>query len=133
MREAEALLVCFHTHVGLHHSRAHNVFADMLLNEQSVEGGRSHEELQDIASTWGAPWCQDPTAGHGYPILQWQYDRGDYRDICGFDPDSDPTRLVALPQRESEDGAFIYNLSGQRLQKMQRGINIVGGKKIIVK
>lgn len=27
----------------------------------------------------------------------------------------------------------IYNLSGQRLEKMQRGINIVGGKKIAVK
>ena len=27
----------------------------------------------------------------------------------------------------------IYNLAGQRLQKMQKGINIVGGKKYIVK
>ena len=27
----------------------------------------------------------------------------------------------------------IYNLSGQRLNKMQRGINIVGGKKVLVK
>ena len=27
----------------------------------------------------------------------------------------------------------IYNLSGQRLQKMQRGINIVNGRKVIVK
>ena len=108
-------------------------FADMLVNQQEVEDGMSHSELCNIARTWGTPWYQNPYAGNGYPILQWQYDRGDYRDICGFDPDSDPTGLVALPQRESEDGAFIYNLSGQRLQKMQRGINIVGGKKIIVK
>lgn len=28
-------------------------------------------------------------------------------------------------------GEDIYNLAGQRLQKMQRGINIVGGKKIL--
>ena len=27
----------------------------------------------------------------------------------------------------------IYNLNGQRLQKMQKGINIVNGKKVIVK
>ena len=27
----------------------------------------------------------------------------------------------------------IYNLAGQRIQKMQKGINIVGGKKIVVK
>ena len=30
-------------------------------------------------------------------------------------------------------GEDIYNLSGQRLQKMQHGINIVGGKKVMVK
>ena len=27
----------------------------------------------------------------------------------------------------------IFNLAGQRIQKMQKGINIVGGKKIVVK
>ena len=27
----------------------------------------------------------------------------------------------------------IYNLAGQRLQKLQRGVNIVGGKKVVVK
>ena len=27
----------------------------------------------------------------------------------------------------------IYNLAGQRLSKMQKGINIVGGKKVLVK
>ena len=37
------------------------------------------------------------------------------------------------PLGETEEGAVIYNLSGQRLQKSQRGINIVGGKKILVK
>ena len=31
------------------------------------------------------------------------------------------------------DSKAIYNLAGQRLQKMQKGINIVGGKKIILK
>ena len=37
------------------------------------------------------------------------------------------------PLRETEEGAAIYNLSGQRLNKMQRGINIVGGRKVLVK
>ena len=27
----------------------------------------------------------------------------------------------------------IYNLNGQRLESLQRGINIVGGKKVLVK
>ena len=40
--------------------------------------------------------------------------------------------LMEEGRSQMEDGA-IYNLAGQRLQKMQRGINIVGGKKIAVK
>ena len=34
---------------------------------------------------------------------------------------------------ETQEGAVIYNLSGQRLAKKQRGINIVNGKKVLVK
>ena len=108
-------------------------FADMLLNGEAVEEGLGHMELCDIARTWGSPWYQNPTAGNGYPILQWQYDRGDYREICGFDPDDDPTGIISPLVENGERTAAIYNLAGQRLQKMQRGINIVGGKKIIVK
>ena len=119
-------------------------FADMLLNGEPVvpsssqdeawaDASKSHMELCHIAGTWGAPWHQDPTAGNGYPILQWQYDRGDYRELCGFDPDHDPTG-IASPLASPESGDLrIYNLAGQRLGKMQRGINIVGGKKVIVK
>ena len=39
---------------------------------------------------------------------------------------------MASPFREPEDEA-IYNLAGQRLSKMQKGINIVGDKKFLVK
>ncbi len=107
-------------------------FADMLLNGEPAEGGLSHMDLCGVAGKWGTPWYTDPTAGNGYPILQWQYDRGDYREICGFDAESDPTGIVApasFPEREH----IIYNLSGQRLQKMQKGINIVAGKKVVIK
>ena len=34
-------------------------------------------------------------------------------------------------QRSMVNGQSIYNLAGQRLQKMQRGINIIGNKKIL--
>ena len=37
------------------------------------------------------------------------------------------------PLGETEEESAIYNLAGQRLNKMQKGINIVGGKKIIRK
>ena len=35
--------------------------------------------------------------------------------------------------KDTEENTSIYNVAGQRLQKMQKGINIVGGKKILVK
>ncbi|MBR5395113.1 MAG: family 43 glycosylhydrolase [Bacteroidaceae bacterium] len=105
-------------------------FADMLLNGEPIDDGLSHNELCDIAGKWGAPWFRDPTAGNGYPILQWQYDRGDYRKICGFE---EKTIVETLPQKENGEGAAIYNLAGQRLQKPQKGIYIIGGKKVVIK
>ncbi len=60
-------------------------FSGMALNGEAVlTDGLSHAELQQIAAQWGAPWYADPSAGNGYPILQWQYDRGDYPLLCGF-------------------------------------------------
>ena len=35
--------------------------------------------------------------------------------------------------RISEQDATIYDLAGRRLGKTQRGINIVGGKKVLIK
>lgn len=109
------------------------VFADMFLNGDSIDGGYSHQELCKIAKSWGAPWYKDPTCGNGYPILQWQYDRGDYREICGFELDDDPTGIEGICGSRHEANGLIFNLSGQRLQKVQKGINIVNGRKIIVK
>ena len=40
------------------------------------------------------------------------------------------TGINAVNAEISENGA-IYNVAGQRLQKMQKGVNIVGGKKIL--
>lgn len=40
---------------------------------------------------------------------------------------------VSLTSASSQEKTVIYNLAGQRLGKMQKGINIVGGKKIAVK
>ena len=35
-------------------------------------------------------------------------------------------------QTATDDDA-IYNLAGQRLSKPQRGLNIIGGKKVLIK
>ena len=51
-----------------------------------------------------------------------------------FDEESFLTGITKVsPLGETEEGASIYNLAGQRLSKAQRGINIVGGKKVLVK
>ena len=49
-----------------------------------------------------------------------------------FDFDDEATGISLMEDGRSkmEDGA-IYNVAGQRLNKMQRGINIVNGKKIL--
>ena len=44
--------------------------------------------------------------------------------------DDEATSIEAINGIEAENGV-IYNLAGQRIQKMQKGINIVNGKKIL--
>ena len=106
------------------------VLSDMTVNDVPVSDGKTHVELQQIAATWGAPWYNDPTAGNGYPILQWQYDRGDYPQICGFSkPDAIGIHTFDNEQRAIDNA--IYNLSGQRVSKPQKGLYIVNGKKVL--
>jgi len=38
---------------------------------------------------------------------------------------------ISLIQTDAEENDAIYNLAGQRVQKMQKGINIINGKKIL--
>ena len=42
----------------------------------------------------------------------------------------DATGISDVNVNLNEDNA-IYNIAGQRLQKMQKGINIVNGKKVL--
>ena len=51
-------------------------------------------------------------------------------------PDNQATRDLITgvsPLGETEEGAAIYNLAGQRLSKTQKGVNIVGGRKVLIK
>ncbi len=47
--------------------------------------------------------------------------------------EDETTGITETRQATREEVEAIFNLGGQRLQKMQRGINIVNGKKILVK
>lgn len=101
------------------------VYGGMLVNGQPVEG-QTHAALQQVAATWGSPWHADPTAGNGYPILEWQYQRGDYREICGFEKADG----ILAPAAQTRPVA-VYDLSGRRVEHPQRGLYIVNGKKVL--
>ena len=47
--------------------------------------------------------------------------------------DEDAIENVMDDGQWTMDNAVIYNLNGQRLSKMQKGINIINGKKVLVK
>ena len=55
---------------------------------------------------------------------------GEAKAFYGFDDDA--TGISNLKDsKDLKDSKVIYNLAGQRLQKMQKGINIVNGKKVL--
>lgn len=58
-------------------------------------------------------------------VLASSYDN----QVCSVVVEANPTG-IASPLEETEDKA-VYNLAGQRLSKMQKGINIINGKKIL--
>ncbi len=49
-----------------------------------------------------------------------------------FDDEGLATGIEAPEKQEAAEGA-IYNLNGQRLSRLQKGVNIVGGKKVFIK
>ena len=53
----------------------------------------------------------------------------EFISLPGFEDDVDA--INSLTPALSEGEGAIYNLAGQRLQKMQKGINIVNGKKVL--
>ena len=48
-----------------------------------------------------------------------------------FDDEDDPTSILTIDNGQQTTDGAIYNVAGQRIQKMQKGINIVNGKKIL--
>lgn len=50
-----------------------------------------------------------------------------------FEEGKTPETGIAAIQTSQDNGTVIYNLNGQRLSEMQKGINIVNGKKVFVK
>ena len=59
---------------------------------------------------------------------EWLYGFDD-----NFDEETFLSGLTALENTEKTEASAIYNLAGQRLSKTQRGINIVNGRKVLIK
>ena len=62
----------------------------------------------------------------------FQLDRNNNVKSINMNFDGDATSIGLTPTLSKGEGA-IYNLQGQRISAPQRGINIVGGKKVLVK
>ncbi|MBR6129113.1 MAG: hypothetical protein IKQ07_05730, partial [Bacteroidaceae bacterium] len=48
------------------------------------------------------------------------------------DEDDDPTG-IAITSASPNEEETIYNIAGQRLNRVQKGVNIINGKKVVVK
>ena len=64
-------------------------------------------------------------AGKGYLVI------APAADVKAFYPFGDDATGVKSIETVTTENAIIYNLAGQRIGKMQKGVNIVGGKKIL--
>ncbi len=60
-------------------------------------------------------------------------DGGSGVKALSFDFDDDATGINEELRMKNEESTSIFNLAGQRLSKTQKGINIVNGKKVMVK
>ena len=78
--------------------------------------------------------CINQYNGGGGPLLLWDDAKALTDDGCTFRIYGSVVidGIDSVPAA-SEGEEVIYNLSGQRLSKMQKGINIVDGRKVLVK
>ena len=79
--------------------------------------------------------------GNGAALLRRPSDSSDFSDLTDalliyditVSPGDDEIGIKSLPSTLPKREEAIYNLAGQRINKMQKGIRIVDGKKIFVK
>ncbi|MBO4550079.1 MAG: hypothetical protein J5733_05055 [Bacteroidaceae bacterium] len=100
-------------------------------------GGSFHIEIIDTTPDCGFTEETKAFIGALRAYLTWN-DPIDHGGARGLDDKMeivlrDYGTKLASPLGETEEGGVIYNLFGQRLNEKQKGINIVGGKKVLVK
>jgi hypothetical protein len=57
------------------------------------------------------------------------------KDFMGFFFEDDETAIenVIVNENDNENQKAIYNIAGQRISKLQKGINIINGRKVVLK
>ena len=92
---------------------------------------RESDELSDIIYYDGTNFADMQSQVVAWDPEVWSCDMeaGSYPVLAAFDPDA----IKGVTADNNKQFAEIYNLAGQRIQKLQKGINIVNGKKILVK
>ena len=66
--------------------------------------------------------------GKGWTVWAVDTNAGDYKEYEG----SDPTGVQNITSDNKTNGT-VYNLNGRKLEAPQKGINIINGKKVIMK
>ena len=95
-------------------------------------GIQNQEEISDIASKWNG-WNENGTIGSGWPLLQWQVERGDYISFCGY-VNEDEVGIGGIDNSQpSVHNDGIYDLSGRKVNSVQKGLYIVNGTKVAIK
>ena len=92
-----------------------------LLNQNCPQGTQGVSYKQTIGVD---PYPLPIDDGQHYEVI-----KNDEGIFCNLDEDS----IEQIPESQFGKDNVIYNLAGQRLVKMQKGINIVNGKKIFIR
>ena len=103
-------------------------------NDEKLSSGEVCYKLNGDNQGENAAWFQ--TLGtDAYPVLDKTHEIVLYDAVLGYYNDTDPVGIETINTNTNlnvNDGA-IYNLSGQRVSRAQKGIFIQNGKKIFVK
>ncbi len=102
---------------------------DLIAATSEVTANGTHYILAKQDETVGFAKATPDTkipAGKGYLIISNE------ATVKGFYPfDADDATSINEELRMKNEEFSIYNVAGQRISKMQKGINIVGGKKVL--
>ena len=69
----------------------------------------------------------------GVPDYRWEFSVASNNTKEFIGDFNDETAIANVNANVNDNQTSIYNMAGQRISKLQKGINIVNGKKIAVK